>query len=190
MNYTLTRARERRELRRERLDLTALGSNPGPKAAAPTCNWGAGSPRLCPVQWAGHTPRVSWALVNFGEVPQTQETQGYLIGAISSLPKPQPEQSSFFALYDAIPFRLDFRKRTHVQKSAWALGLEAKWETAAGGERIVTGCCYDPPSPVLRQLLPKNMLFFQMWKSKLAHRAEGPSMIALDHSLPCTVPRS
>lgn len=126
MNYTLTRARERRELRRERLDLTALGSNPGPKAAAPTCNWGAGSPRLCPVQWAGHTPRVSWALVNFGEVPQTQETQGYLIGAISSLPKPQPEQSSFFALYDAIPFRLDFRKRTHVQKSAWALGLEAK----------------------------------------------------------------
>ena len=104
MNYTLTRARERRVLRRERLDPTALGSNPGPTAAAPTYNWGAGSPRLYPVQRAGRTPRVSWALVKFGEVPQTQETQGYLIGTVSSLPRPQPEQSPFFALYDAIPF--------------------------------------------------------------------------------------
>lgn len=126
MNYTLTRAHERRELRRERLDPTALGSNPGPTAAAPACNWGAGRPRLCPVQRAGRTPRVSWALVKFGEVPQTQETRGYLIGAISSLPKPQPGQSPFFALYDAIPFRLHFRKRTPVQKSAWAPGLEGK----------------------------------------------------------------
>jgi len=104
MNYTLTRARERRVLRRERLDPTALGSNPGPTAAAPTYNWGAGSPRLYPVQRAGRTPRVSWALVKFGEVPQTQETQGYLIGTVSSLPRPQPEQSPFFASYDAIPF--------------------------------------------------------------------------------------
>ena len=56
MNYTLTRARERRVLRRERLDPTALGSNPGPTAAAPTYNWGAGSPRLYPVRRAGRTP--------------------------------------------------------------------------------------------------------------------------------------
>lgn len=126
MNYTLTRARERCVLGRGELDPAAPGSNPGPMAAAPARGWGAGSPRLCPVQRAGRTPRIPGAMVNFGEVGGVGDT-GVPDGGLSPQPlHPQPEQSPFFALYDAIPFRFHFRKRKHVQKSAWEPGLESK----------------------------------------------------------------
>ena len=141
MNYTLTRVRERRVLRRERLDPTALGSNPGPTAAAPTYKWGAGSSRLCPVQRAGRTPRVSWALVKFGEVPQTQETQGYLIGTISSFPKPQ---SSLLSLPHMMQFPSDFisgrgnmSKKVHGYQG-WRVNERQQLSLGGLGEWAVT----------------------------------------------------
>lgn len=164
MNYTLTRARERCVLGRGELDPAAPGSNPGPMAAAPARGWGAGSPRLCPVQRAGRTPRIPGAMVNFGEVGGVGDT-GVPDGGLSPLPS-TPSQSSLLSLPYMMQFlsgfisgRGNMSKKVHGNQG-WRVSEGQQLSLWGLGEWIVTGCCYGPPSPVISQLFPKYMLPF------------------------------